>query len=68
MYTLAIKGSKWLQKTVALDTTNGNVTLAPVSLSGGDANGDNRADLGDFGLLINAFGTAYDPKRSKHRL
>ena len=54
-YSVAIKGANWLQKTVALTPAALSAPLA-VSLEGGDANGDNRVDASDFGMLISAYG------------
>jgi hypothetical protein len=54
MYTLAIKGGKWLRRTLflsALDHFSGVNT----SLLGGDANDDNSADVLDLDLLIQTF-------------
>ena len=66
-YDLAIKGSKWLQRVVAIDATNGPVSGVRASLPGGDANNDNSVDSTDFGLLIgtynsniNLVGSGYD--------
>lgn len=54
-YILGIKGSKWLRKSVTVDTTGGNVTGLAVSLTGGDVNGDNQVSLPDFIALRNAY-------------
>ena len=68
-YSLGIKGVKWLQKAVPLDTTGGNVSGITASLLSGDANNDNSVDSSDFGLLIGAFnsqssiaGSGYDSR------
>ena len=68
IYTVWIKGTKWLAKTVVVDATGGNVSGVTVALSGGDANNDNSVDSTDFGLLIGSFnsqasipGSGYDP-------
>ena len=60
-YTIHIKGTKWLAKNISIDASGGNVTNANASLQGGDATGDNTVDIGDFGVLVNAYGTTYDP-------
>ena len=67
-YNVAIKGAIWLQKVVAVDTTNGPVSGVNVTLPGGDANNDNSVDVLDFGILVNAYGGSskmagsnYDP-------
>ena len=66
-YNLAIKGYKWLQVVVPIDTASGNPTNIVATFIAGDANGDNRIDIGDFGVLINAYdsssnqpGSGYD--------
>lgn len=67
-YNLAIVGAKWLQKVVPLDLTADAPPMPNVTLSAGDANGDNTVDFTDFGILIGAFnsaanipGSGYDP-------
>ena len=68
-YNLAIEGDKWLQKVAPLDLTADAPTMPNVTLLAGDANGDNRVDSSDFGILIGAYGSAanvpgsgYDPR------
>ena len=56
-YLVAIKGSKWLQKVIKVDTTGGNVSGADVLLPAGDANNDNHCNLDDLGALSLAFDT-----------
>lgn len=56
-YEVAVKGSKWLQRTDDVDLTNGDVSgfnyTGPInSLRGGDANDDNAVDTSDLSLLI----------------
>ena len=68
MYQVAIKGSKWLQVTQALDATNGNVSGFSATLPGGDANNDNRVDVLDFGVLVNAYGSAASDPNSGYDL
>ncbi len=51
-YEVAIKGSKWLQKTVNVDLTSGDVSGFNYTLRGGDANNDNVVDITDLLLLI----------------
>ena len=67
-YTLWVKGGFYLASAVPLDATNGAVTTLAVALDPGDANGDNMADVLDFGALVNAYGavsgaagSTYDP-------
>ena len=59
-YTVQIKSSGHLAKTVTLDATQGSGSAGSVVLLGGDANNDNKVDIADFGLLVNAYGAAYD--------
>jgi choice-of-anchor C domain-containing protein len=61
-YTVWIKGEKWLAETLSVDTTNGNVSNANVTLRGGDANNDNSVDVLDLDRLIQAFDS--DPSAS----
>ena len=67
VYTVSIKGVKWLRKNISVDARAANVTDASVTLLAGDANNDNSVDGSDFGLLIGAFnsdssipGSGYD--------
>ena len=57
---LSIKAPLWLQKKMALnapaDPINGYPNAA-YTLPAGDANNDNVVDIGDFGLLVNAYNT-----------
>jgi hypothetical protein len=54
-YTVWIKGTKWLAKTVAVNATNGNVSNVDASLFVGDANIDNFVDVRDLLRLIAAY-------------
>jgi hypothetical protein len=63
LYSLAIKGSKWLQKVVTVDTTGGDVSGVSTTLPPGDINGDNVVNILDLGLLADAFGS--DPSSAK---
>ena len=56
-YTVGIKGPKWLRVDLTANTTGGNVTGLNATLLGGDANNDNTVDIGDFGILVNAYGS-----------
>ena len=56
-YKLAIKGVKWLQKVVNVDTSLTNVTGVKATLLPGDINDDNLIGLDDLGLLADAFDT-----------
>ena len=67
-YTIAVKGAKWLQRTLAADSTNAPVTNLTVTLLAGDANNDNQVDPTDFSVFVSAYnsdanipGTGYDP-------
>ena len=68
-YTLHIKGANFLAKNLLIDTTNGDVTGQVATLYGGDADGNNVVDIGDFGVLVNAYngdksiaGSGYDAR------
>lgn len=54
LYKLAIKGSKWLRRTIDLDASS-NVSGLSVTLLGGDATGDNIVDVEDLATLITSF-------------
>jgi hypothetical protein len=56
-YTLAVKGSRWLQKRLPVDVSNGDVSGLILTLPAGDVNGDNRVDILDLGRLADAFNT-----------
>lgn len=56
-YTLSVKGSKWLRKSVAVDTTGGSVSGMSITLRGGDLNGDNLVSFTDFVVLRKAYGS-----------
>ena len=61
-YDIAIKGNKSLR--VALGTFmvgTGTLTLPDVILPAGDATNDNHSDIGDFGIMVNAYETTFDP-------
>ena len=69
-YTLWAKGEKWLASTVSVtnDGAKFNVPATP-TLRGGDGTNDNVVDIGDFGLLVNAYnsdstisGSGYDAR------
>ena len=67
-YNLAIKGTKWLRRVVNVDASSGaNLSNITASLVNGDANNDNKIDIADFGVLVNAYtgdvsipGSGYD--------
>ena len=69
-YDIAFKGSKQLRVVQPNVTVSGTAfTLANVTLPSGDADGNNTVDIGDFGILVNAYGSdvtvsgsGYDPK------
>ena len=56
VYTMHIKGSSYLAVNLPVDTTNGSATGANATLLGGDADNNNTVDIGDFGVLVNAYG------------
>jgi hypothetical protein len=57
-YTLAIKGTKWLQKVVPANGATANVTTISVTLPAGDVNNDNYCDILDLDTLLQAFDSA----------
>ena len=57
-YTLRVSGAKWLAQNAGVDATTGDVSGVGVTLPAGDANGDNRVDVLDFGALVNAYGSS----------
>lgn len=68
-YTVAVRGSVFLQKVVSVDTTSGDASGVSVSLIPGDSNGDNACDASDFGIFVSAYnsdkavpGSGYDPQ------
>ena len=57
-YDVAIKGTKNLRKVLqGVIVGGGTATLPDTLLPAGDANGDNSADVLDFGTLVNAYGS-----------
>ena len=60
-YDIAIKDKKHLRVVVPNVVLNGSRSLPDVILPGGDANNDNVVDIGDFGVLVNAFGNSGAP-------
>ena len=57
-YNLRLKSPTSLAQIVGADATGGNVTGIAATLPAGDANGDNACDVLDFGILVNAYGSA----------
>ena len=57
VYSLAVKGSRWLQKVVPLDNTQGDLLHADATLTPGDANDDNHIDILDLGVLADTYNT-----------
>ena len=55
-YNVWIKGPTYLATVVPLDATNGNISSLNAVLTSGDADGNNTVDIGDFGILVNAYG------------
>lgn len=55
IYTVHIKGAKWLSKNVEVNTITGNVSGVNRTLLAGDANNDNVVDVLDLDALIKAF-------------
>ena len=57
VYDIALKGSKTLRIVQKGVTIGGSTaTLADVTLPGGNADGNDTVDIGDFGVLVNAYG------------
>src|SRR5262249_2329337 len=56
-YNLAIKGSKWLRKVVAVNASNGNVSGVNATLLPGDVTGNNIVDIAYLAELADAFNT-----------
>jgi hypothetical protein len=56
-YALAIKGSKWLQRVLPVDTTVGAVSGVTAAMRPGDDNDDNHVNIIDLGILADAFNT-----------
>ena len=54
-YDLAFKNLHSLQVTLQTTAISGSTNLAAIVLPEGDANNDNTVDIGDFGLLVNAY-------------
>ena len=54
-YTLWVKGGFYLAATTPLDTTNGAVSTANLTLIPGDSNGDNSVDPTDFNTFVSAY-------------
>ena len=54
-YDVAIQSSKSLRVVVPNVTITAVTVLPDVTLPAGDANGDNMVDIGDFGVLVNAY-------------
>ena len=64
-YDLAFKGTKYLRSVLAgVDIAQTSQSGLTVTLSAGDANDDNAVDVLDFGALINAYGSQYDPNNA----
>ena len=55
IYDVRIKGIRNLAQIVRADLTNGNAIGVNVLLPGGDADDNNVIDIGDFGILVNAY-------------
>ena len=55
-YTLTVKGSKWLSSSLPVSLTTTGLSGVQLALRGGDANGDNKVDIEDFGVLVTAYG------------
>src|SRR5262249_2064376 len=59
LYDLAIKGSKWLRRTLPnVDATVGDLSFVDAALNPGDANNDNHVDIIDLGFLADHYNTS----------
>ena len=57
-YDLAFKGIKYLRSVVPnVDISSASATNISVSLTPGDSDDNNVVDIGDFGILVNAYGS-----------
>jgi subtilisin family serine protease len=56
-YKLAVKGSKWLQRVIPVDTSAGSVSGVAATLPAGDDNDDNHINILDLSVLADAFNT-----------
>jgi hypothetical protein len=54
-YTMAVKGAKWLRRTVAVDVTDSNASMQSVFLRAADADDNNIVDVDDLARLIESF-------------
>ena len=68
-YQVHIKGDRWLAQNISADLTASDLTTAALTLSAGDANGDNSCDATDFGIFVSAYnssaadaGSGYDAR------
>jgi hypothetical protein len=57
VYKVAVKGHKWLQKLVSVDSTLGTVSNLTINLLAGDVKEDNKVDINDLGVLASAYGS-----------
>ena len=57
-YSVHVKGVKYLAANGYAYVADNNITDFNVLLHVGDANDDNVVDIGDFGLLVNSYGTS----------
>jgi hypothetical protein len=58
LYTVSIKGRKWLRENIAVDAWTGNVSNADATLLAGDSNDDNFIDITDLLALMGAYNQA----------
>lgn len=63
VYTVSLKGDRWLRRTVLVDATRAPVPPVMVTLPAGDTNNDNVVDVLDLDRLIQAFDT--DPSSNR---
>lgn len=55
-YTLSVKKTHWLRRTLPVNLGSGSATGLVFSLINGDASGDNDIDIGDYALLSSSYG------------
>ena len=65
-YTVSVKGTKWLQSNVPVTVSAAAPAALTVSLTGGDANNDNRVDVLDFGVLVNSYDSSQSDPNSDY--
>lgn len=57
LYNLTAKGTHWLRKKIAINTSPGNVSGVNFMLINGDIDGDNEVSISDYAILSSAYGS-----------